>query len=50
MKEILQEYGGFVLSIVLIVALIASLKTGFIANINSNIDKQITTITDLGNN
>jgi len=48
MKEILQEYGGFVLSIVLIASLVAALKGGFINNINSDINNQMSTIQTLG--
>lgn len=49
MKEILQEYGGFILSIVLIAALIASLKSGFIAKINDNITEQLDKVSEIGN-
>lgn len=48
MKEILQEYGGFVLSVILIGLLIASLKTGFINDINSSIKTQMETVDTLG--
>lgn len=47
MKEILQEYGGFILSIVLIGALIVSLKNGFIAKINENITTQLNSISEM---
>jgi hypothetical protein len=49
MKEILQEYGGFVLSIVLIGALIVALKGGFIGGINDNINTQMDNIVTMGN-
>ncbi|MEA4874333.1 hypothetical protein [Anaerorhabdus sp.] len=48
MKEILQEYGGFILSIVLIGALIVSLKNGFIGKINDNITAQLDKISEMG--
>ena len=48
MKEILQEYGGFILSVVLIGALIVVLKGGFIATINDNITIQMEKIAELG--
>lgn len=49
MKEILQEYGGFILSIVLIAALITNLKTGFVGKINDNITTQLDKIAEVGN-
>ncbi len=49
MKEILQEYGGFILSVVLIGALIVALKGGFIGSINENINTQMENIANLGN-
>jgi len=51
MKEILQEYGGFILSVVLIAALVTALSAdgGFISSINDNISAQLSTITVLGN-
>lgn len=48
MKEILQEYGGFILSIVLIGALILNLKNGFIGKINENITAQLDKIAEIG--
>ncbi len=51
MKEILQEYGGFVLAVVLIGALIVVLTTGdgFVGRINENINSQFAHIAELGN-
>ncbi len=48
MKEILQEYGGFILSIVLIGALITTLKGGFIKGINESINGQLAKISEMG--
>ncbi|MEG0176226.1 hypothetical protein [Anaerorhabdus sp.] len=48
MKEILQEYGGFILSIVLIGALILNLKSGFVGKINENITTQLDKIATIG--